>query len=82
MTIGVRPHDIVPPEARASATHDGPRLSGKVHLTEPLGDVTILDVDVGGHILKSVLGEELAASYAPGSSRSSCRSGSPTPTTS
>ena len=66
VTIGIRPHDIAPPEAPNAATHDGPRLSGKVHLTEPLGDVTILDVDVGGHIVKSVLPEDLAARYAPG----------------
>jgi len=66
VTIGIRPHDIAPPEAPNAATHDGPRLSGKVHLTEPLGDVTILDVDIGGHLVKSVLPEELAARYAPG----------------
>ena len=38
-----------------------------MHLTEPLGDVTILDVDVGGaQLSRACSPEELAASYAPG----------------
>lgn len=66
VTIGIRPHDIAPSDAPGAEMHDGPRLNGKVHLTEPLGDVTILDVAVDGHIVKSVLSEELAARYTPG----------------
>ena len=80
VTLGIRPHDIRPPGAAGpgdgsghapgdgpgDGPDDGPRLSGRVHLTEPLGDVTILDVDVGGRVVKSVLPEELAARYAPG----------------
>ena len=75
VTLGIRPHDIRPPGATAAGgpdassdegPDDGPRLAGRVHLTEPLGDVTILDVDVGGRVVKSVLSEELAARYAPG----------------
>ena len=66
VTLGIRPHDLLPSEAPGAAGQDGPTLSGSVHLTEPLGDVTILDVDVGGHMMRSVLPEELAARYAPG----------------
>ena len=41
-------------------------VSGKVHLTEPLGDVTILDVAVGNDVLKLVLPEHKAAAYNVG----------------
>jgi len=41
-------------------------MTGKVRLTEPLGDVTILDIDVEGSLLKLVLPEEKAASFSLG----------------
>lgn len=64
VTLGLRPHDIrlgalKPAEA-------GLHLPGRVHLTEPLGDVTVLDVDVRGSLMKVVLAEEVAAAYQPG----------------
>ena len=37
-----------------------------MHLTEPLGDVTVLDVEAGGAVLKMALPEEEALVYAPG----------------
>ena len=43
-----------------------PALSAQVHLTEPLGDVTILDLAIGDSLLKMVLREEIAAGYGPG----------------
>jgi hypothetical protein len=36
-------------------------------LTEPLGDVTVIDVGVGEAVLKMVLPEELALAYKLGS---------------
>ncbi len=66
LTLGVRPNDIhissdTPAEFNADMS-----VSGRVHLTEPLGDVTILDIDVSGSLLKLVLPEEKATSYSPG----------------
>ena len=43
--------------ARASTA---PRFPATVHLTEPLGDVTVLDLEAGGAVLKMVLPEEQA----------------------
>jgi len=68
VTLGLRPQDL---HLRSNALTEsrpagGMSLDGRVHLTEPLGDVTILDVDVRGSLLKMVLPEEVAASYAPG----------------
>ncbi|NJO37566.1 MAG: TOBE domain-containing protein [Rhizobiales bacterium] len=41
-------------------------MAGKVHLTEPLGDVTVLDVEAGGAVLKMALPEEEALIYPVG----------------
>ena len=38
----------------------------EVHLTEPLGDVTILDVEAGGTVMKMALPEEEALAYPAG----------------
>ena len=62
IAIGLRPHDLV----LADSTSAGARFSARIHLTEPLGDVTVFDVatqDVG---LKMVLREEVAARYSVG----------------
>ena len=60
--FGIRPHDVTP----AGTQQDGPRFAATVHLTEPLGDVTVLDVEAGGSMLKMALPEEEALAYAPG----------------
>jgi multiple sugar transport system ATP-binding protein len=60
--FGVRPHDVSP----ARAEPRGPRFPATVHLTEPLGDVTVIDVVAGGAVLKMALPEEEALAYAHG----------------
>ncbi|MCB2011868.1 MAG: ABC transporter ATP-binding protein [Geminicoccaceae bacterium] len=63
VTFGIRPHDIT-----LGQGGDGHRLSAeaRIRLTEPLGDVTVLDLDVRGRSLKMVLREETAAGLAVG----------------
>ena len=60
--FGIRPHDLAP----AGTQQNGSRFAATVHLTEPLGDVTVLDVAAGGTVLKMALPEEEALAYAPG----------------
>ena len=60
--FGVRPHDLYP----ARAEPRGPRFPATVHLTEPLGDVTVIDVVAGGAVLKMALPEEEALAYDHG----------------
>ena len=60
--FGVRPHDLQPAEGEPS----GPRFPARVHLTEPLGDVTLLDLEAGGALLRMVLPEEQALRYREG----------------
>ncbi|MCB1971488.1 MAG: ABC transporter ATP-binding protein [Geminicoccaceae bacterium] len=65
VTVGIRPHDI------ALGHGDGApgtvALDARIHLTEPLGDVTILDLDVPpGCGLRMVLREEAAAGLDAG----------------
>jgi multiple sugar transport system ATP-binding protein len=62
VTFGIRPHDLAP----AGTQQNGPRFAATVHLTEPLGDVTVLDLEAGGAILKMALPEEEALAYPPG----------------
>lgn len=68
LTLGIRPHDITP--VGEGAEFDGPKFEASVHLTEPLGDVVILDLQTGGQSggtrLKMVLPEEQAVSYRVG----------------
>jgi len=66
VTLGIRPHDLTPHGPSAPSEAGRHRLGGRVHLTEPLGDVTVLDVDVGGRVLKSVMPQEIAAAWSPG----------------
>ena len=42
--FGIRPHDLAP----AGALQNGACFAATVHLTEPLGDVTVLDIEAGG----------------------------------
>lgn len=66
VTLGIRPQDLhVSNDMHASVSSDLD-ITGRVHLTEPLGDVTILDIDVNGNLLKIVLPEEKATAYAVG----------------
>ncbi|MFZ1425183.1 MAG: ABC transporter ATP-binding protein [Geminicoccaceae bacterium] len=57
---GVRPHDI------NLAPGQGPVFQGSVRLTEPLGDITVLDLDLRGVIVKMVLPEDRALAIKPG----------------
>jgi multiple sugar transport system ATP-binding protein len=66
VTLGIRPQDLQLSHATRQATSSHLSVTGRIHLTEPLGDVTILDVDVSGNLLKIVLPEEKAASYSSG----------------
>jgi len=61
--FGIRPHDLAP---AATASPDRYQLAAKVHLTEPLGDVTVLDVEAGGALLKMALPEEEALAFPTG----------------
>lgn len=61
--FGIRPHDLQP---ATDADETSPRFKAKVHLTEPLGDVTVLDVEAGGAVLKIALPEEEALAYPAG----------------
>jgi multiple sugar transport system ATP-binding protein len=62
LLFGVRPHDLEP----ASGSAHGPRFEARVHLTEPLGDVTVLDLEAQGVLVKMVLPEERALAYREG----------------
>jgi multiple sugar transport system ATP-binding protein len=62
--VGVRPQGIAP-IADAGAVASGTRFSARVFLTEPLGDLTILDIVAGAnHRLKMVLPQERAHGIA------------------
>ncbi len=63
--FGVRPHDLGP-TGPTGADPRGPRFAASVHLTEPLGDVTVLDLSAGEVGFKMILAEERAVGYAPG----------------
>lgn len=62
LLFGFRPHDVTPAQDPAL----GPRFGAKVHLTEPLGDVTVLDLHVAGSLVRMVLPEERALRYREG----------------
>lgn len=62
--VGLRPQAIAP-TADAGAVASGTRFSARVFLTEPLGDLTILDIVAGAnHRLKMVLPQERAFGIA------------------
>ena len=64
ISFGIRPHEIVAIEN--STDFQGPTFDAEIHLTEPLGDVVILDLTANGTRLKMVLPEEKAISYKVG----------------
>ena len=61
VVVGVRPQDL-----RLGFDANGLNLAAVVRLTEPLGDITVLDLKVAGSPLKMVLREEVAARYGEG----------------
>ena len=63
VTLGLRPHDIGLSQDRGA---DEPRFKARIHLTEPLGDVTVVDVGAEGTSMKMVLREEVAARFSVG----------------
>ncbi len=66
LIFGCRPHDVVP---AATATGAAP-FPAKLRLSEPLGDVVVLDLEAGGVTLRMVLPEEQAIRYRTGDSLS------------
>jgi len=62
LLFGIRPHDLAP----VRGDPQGPTFRGRVHLTEPLGDVTVIDLDAGDTLLKMVLPEDEAIAYSVG----------------
>jgi multiple sugar transport system ATP-binding protein len=62
LLFGFRPHDVAPADGAAA----GPSFDAEVHLTEPLGDVTVLDLVAAGESFKMVLPEAAAARLGPG----------------
>ena len=63
LLLGFRPNDVRP---AGGGDPCGPRFPARVHLTEPLGDVTVLDLDVADHVFRMVLPENEAVGYRPG----------------
>jgi len=65
--FGIRPHDLAPVDGDADGPgFDGPIFDGRVHLTEPLGDVTVLDIEAGGTLVKMIVAEERGLAFRPG----------------
>src|SRR5262249_1326165 len=60
LIFGFRPHDVAPVEG------GGPAFRTRVHLTEPLGDITVLDLEAGSAAFKMVLPRERALRYVVG----------------
>ncbi|WP_373505337.1 ABC transporter ATP-binding protein [Aestuariivirga sp.] len=58
--VGIRPNDL-----RIAAAGEA-SIASKIHLIEPLGDVTVVSVDAGGETLRIVLPEASATSLKPG----------------
>jgi multiple sugar transport system ATP-binding protein len=62
LLVGIRPHDLRPQQDPPQ----GPSFAARVRLTEPLGDITVIDVAAGDAVLQMVLSEEAALGYAAG----------------
>ena len=58
--MGIRPSDI------RVVPHDKAAIASRVHLVEPLGDVTVVSVEAGGETLRIVLPEAAAQSMQVG----------------
>tara|TARA_Y100000590_G_scaffold466828_1_gene643495 strand:- start:42 stop:1124 length:1083 start_codon:yes stop_codon:yes gene_type:complete len=59
LSFGIRPNDI-------NITNEGETFDAKIFLKEPLGDITILDLNVNETKLKMILPEEDAINYNTG----------------
>jgi len=59
--FGLRPHDIFPVREQ-----QGPTFEARVHLTEPLGDITLIDLEANDTPIRMVLPESEALQYQPG----------------
>lgn len=66
LLLGFRPHDVRPVAAGEPASEAGPRFRARVRLLEPLGDVTVLDMECQGIPFRMVLPEEHALAYRDG----------------
>lgn len=64
--LGVRPQDIALVDAQPQTAHAGVEQRATLRQLEPLGDLTVLDMDVAGAPIKMVLSEGRAASMRPG----------------
>ena len=62
LLLGFRPNDLRPAAGEAR----GPRFPARVHLTEPLGDVTVLDLDIAEQMFRMVLPESEAVRFRAG----------------
>ena len=58
--MGIRPNDIVLADNGKGA------IASKIHMLEPLGDVTVVSVEAGGEMLRVVLPESKASRLKPG----------------
>ena len=58
--VGIRPSDLRPAASGEAS------IASRVHLIEPLGDVTVVSVEAGGETLRMVLPEQSATGLKPG----------------
>jgi multiple sugar transport system ATP-binding protein len=63
IVVGIRPHDI----RLGAAAELGRVVEAKVHLREPLGDVTVVDLKLGDAPAKMVVREEVGVGLVEGS---------------
>ena len=62
LLVGIRPHDL------ALVDENGEGVPATVEITEPQGDITILDLEANGVPLRMVVAEATGARYAAGDS--------------
>jgi ABC-type sugar transport system ATPase subunit len=60
--FGLRPHDL---QLTDSGDEDG-AFNAEIAITEPQGDITILDLRVGGEVLQMVVPEAIGAHHGAG----------------
>ena len=61
-TIGIRPSDLRPAASGEAS------FASRIHLIEPLGDITVVSVEAGKETLRMVLPESVATGMKPGDS--------------
>jgi multiple sugar transport system ATP-binding protein len=64
LRFAVRPHDL----KLVKGDPQGPNFNASIHLIEPLGDVTLFDINAGDNTLRMILPEEVAVQYQTGDS--------------